>query len=91
MHVWFARKKNICKEKKMDSQKKAAQKIYIVKCKIVDIPKLCIRITHKYKKRNCKKKERGIWILLNELNSNDKYIKKWMKVYIKRSLNKKVV
>jgi len=41
----------------MDSQKKAAQKIYIVKCKIVDIPKLCIRITHKYKKRNCKKRK----------------------------------
>jgi len=27
-------------------------------------------------KKEIVKKERGIWILLNELNSNDKYIKK---------------
>jgi len=44
-------KKKIYAKKKMDSQKKGNTKIYIVKCKIVDIPKLCIRITHKYKKK----------------------------------------
>jgi len=49
-------KKIYAKKKNGQLKKKAAQKIYIVKCKIVDIPKLCIRITHKYKKRKCKGK-----------------------------------
>jgi hypothetical protein len=50
MHVDFQEKK-IYAKKKRAVKKKQHKNIYSKNVKIVDVPKLCIRITHKYKKK----------------------------------------
>jgi len=56
-------KKNIYMQRKKYVQSKKKAKNCIVKG---DIPKLCIRITHKYKKKEIVKKGKRNMILLNE-------------------------